>query len=89
MEDEQLWAAFGDLAEAFARGEVLEAVAAALSLGQLTALKKKGGGVRGVVVGSILRKLVAKTLAQSSRKQSPSQQHPTSLLCKRVQEPTL
>ena len=36
----------------------------ALRLGRLTALRKPNGGVRGIVAGDILRRLVARTMAQ-------------------------
>ena len=46
------------------RGEIPGPVAEAMRLGQMTALQKPAAGVRGIVVGDILRRLVAKTLAQ-------------------------
>ena len=46
------------------RADIPEAVLEAIRLGRMTALQKPGGGVRGIVVGDILRRLVAKTLAQ-------------------------
>ena len=46
----------------------------AISLGRLTALLKPGGGVRGIVAGDILRRLVGRTVAQQ--------------LCKDVEEAT-
>ena len=36
-----------------------------LRMGRLTALEKPGGGVRGIVCGDILRRLFARTIAQS------------------------
>ena len=35
-----------------------------LRLGQMTALSKPDGGVRGIVVGDVIRSLVARTMAQ-------------------------
>ena len=46
------------------KGEIPGPVAEAMRLGQMRALQKPAGGVRGIVVGDILRRLVAKTLAQ-------------------------
>ena len=46
------------------RADIPEVVLEAIRLGRMTALQKPGGGVRGIVVGDILRRLVAKTLAQ-------------------------
>ena len=42
----------------------LEGAVEALRLGRLTALRKEGGGVRGIVAGDIFRRLVARTMAQ-------------------------
>ena len=47
-------------------GEILEAI----RLGRLTALSKPDGGVRGIVVGDILRRLVARTIAKQVSKQA-------------------
>ncbi len=63
IEDDSLWAMFGDLAEDFARAEVPTAVMQALRLGRMTALNKKDNKVRGIVAGSVLRRLVCKTVA--------------------------
>ena len=41
-----------------------EAVADAIRVGSLTALRKGDGGVRGIVVGATMRRLVARTVAQ-------------------------
>ena len=46
------------------RFDIPEVVLEAIRLGRMSALQKPGGGVRGIVVGDILRRLVAKTLAQ-------------------------
>ena len=45
-----------------------EAVATVLRTGSLVALQKPDGGVRGIVVGDTLRRLVAKTLAKQYSK---------------------
>ena len=50
--------------EILARGEVSGYVAGIIRLGRLTALQKPGGGVRGIVAGDILRRLVGRKLAQ-------------------------
>ena len=39
-------------------------------MGRLTALSKPDGGVRGIVVGDILRRLVARTIAKQVSKQA-------------------
>ena len=57
---------------AFARtlavGEVPHEIVKAIRLGRMTALRKPDGGVRGIVVGDFLRRLVARTLAQQFSK---------------------
>ena len=53
-----------DTAEAPARAQLPQAVSSALTLGQLTALQKPNGRVRGIVAGDTLRRMVARTLAQ-------------------------
>ena len=47
-----------------ARGEVPVRVEAAVRLGRMTALQKPDGGIRGIVVGDVLRRLIARTMAQ-------------------------
>ena len=47
-----------------ARGEVPDRIKPVVRLGRLTALRKPDGGVRGIVVGDVLRRLVARTIAQ-------------------------
>ena len=55
---------FFRVAELLARGDVPENVASVLRKGRLTALQKPGGGVRGTVAGDVIRRLVARTVAQ-------------------------
>ena len=47
-----------------ARGHVPPTVLQVLRLGRVTALKKADGGVRGIVVSDVLRRLVARTIAK-------------------------
>ena len=47
-----------------ARGEVPVRVEPAIRLGRMTALQKPDGGIRGIVVGDVLRRLIARTMAQ-------------------------
>ena len=51
-------------AQAMAQGDLPNETKAALKLGRMTALQKPQGGVRGIVTGDLLRRLVARTLAQ-------------------------
>ena len=62
LEDEELWGIFAKLCQAFARADVPEEVSSALRLGRMTALKKDTGRVRGIVAGSVLRRLTCKAV---------------------------
>ena len=57
-----------DVASGFARGEVLPEVVDALRMGRMTALQKDDGGVRGIVVGDVFRRVVARTIAKQFSK---------------------
>ena len=52
------------IAERMAKAQVPEAVVNFIRMGRLTALSKPDGGVRGIVVGDVLRRLVARTMSQ-------------------------
>ena len=52
------------MADQFTQARTPPAVHNILRLGRLTALQKPRGGVRGIVVGDVLRRLVARTMAQ-------------------------
>ena len=47
-----------------ARGRIPDPVRQVLRLGRMTALRKKGGGVRGIVAGEAIRRLTARTIAK-------------------------
>ena len=47
------------LAEGLAQGAVPESIVDAVRLGRMTALSKPDGGVRGIVVGDVIRRLVS------------------------------
>ena len=53
-----------ELAQEVARAEIPAEIVSAIRLGRMTALRKPSGGVRGIVVGDVLRRLVARTVAQ-------------------------
>ena len=57
-------AAFHRTAQDLAQAEVPPDVLALLRLGRLTAFQKPGGGVRGIVCGDLVRRLVARNIAQ-------------------------
>ena len=69
LDDEEATLAFADAATLLARAQVPTAIAAAIALGRLVALRKPSGGSRGLVVGDLLRRLVARTLAQQFSQQ--------------------
>ena len=52
------------VAHLLARGHLPPAALQVLRLGRVTALKKPDGGVRGIVVSDVLRRLVARTMAK-------------------------
>ena len=56
--------AFLNAAEKVSRAHIPPAVQEAIRLGRLTALQKANGGVRGIVAGDIVRRLVARTMSQ-------------------------
>ena len=55
---------FFQVAERLARGQVPEEIQAAIRMGRLTALREADGGVRGIVAGDVVRRLVARTMSQ-------------------------
>ena len=52
------------LEENFGRGHVPEMAVSMVRAGRMTALRKPDGGVRGIVAGDVVRRLVARTMAQ-------------------------
>ena len=57
------------VAELLCRGHIPSEVLSVIRMGRLTALQKPTRGVRGIVAGDILRRLVARTVAQQIRQQ--------------------
>ena len=55
---------FFQVAERLARAQVPPSVRDTVRLGRLTALQKPDGGVRGIVAGDVVRRLVARTMSQ-------------------------
>ena len=64
LESDHDTALFCRAAQDLARAHVPPDVLALLRMGRLTALQKPGGGVRHIVCGDIVRRLVARTIAQ-------------------------
>ena len=52
------------ISQRMARGQVPEAVISIIRMGRLTALSKPDGGVRGIVAGDVVRRLVARTMSE-------------------------
>ena len=61
------------LASNLAKGDVPLEVLSWVRMGRITALRQEDGGVRGITVGDILRRLVARTIAQQISKVAPYQ----------------
>ena len=55
---------FFEISQAFAQAKFPEEIVSALRVGQMTALQKANGEIQGIVVGDVIRRLVAKTLAK-------------------------
>ena len=55
---------FFQISERLARAEVPEAVVNIVRMGRFTALSEPVGGVRGIVAGDVVRRLVARTMSQ-------------------------
>ena len=55
---------FFRVGEKLSRGEVPQSVVQMVRQSRMTALAKPDGGVRGIVAGDVIRRLVAKTMAQ-------------------------
>ena len=66
----------GDVATLFGRGQLPEDILTAVRVGRMTALQKPDGGVRGVVVGDVFRRLVARTIAKQFAEQAEGATHP-------------
>ena len=64
LDEESITNNFVAVATRLAQAKIPPAISAALGLGRLVALSKPNGRVRGVVVGDLLRRVVARSLAQ-------------------------
>ena len=59
------------MCEEFTRAQVSDEVVQALRMDRMTALQKSSGGIRGIVVGDFVRRVVARTLAQRRIQPNP------------------
>ena len=64
LESEDNMGAFVQFAGILARGDIPPLALEVIRRGRMSALRKANGGVRGIVVGDVLRRLVARTIAQ-------------------------
>ena len=55
---------FFRVCEKLAQGKVPDPIIAAIRVGRMTGLRKPDGSVRGIVAGDVIRRLVARTIAQ-------------------------
>ena len=67
---------FGEVATLFARGQIPPEILASVRVGRMTASQKPDGGVRGIVVGDVVRRFVARTLAKQFGLQAEAATHP-------------
>ena len=70
--------ALASFATSLAQGEVPPEALEGIRMGRITALSKPDGGVRGTVVGDILRRLVARTISKQIMKEAEEATAPTS-----------
>ena len=66
----------GEAVSQLAQGNIPEEVVRAIRLGRLTAIQKPNGGVRGIVVGDVFRRVVARTIAKQDAKLGEAATHP-------------
>ena len=64
LESERDCTSLWRMCQEFARGHIPAEILQAVRIGRMTALQKPQGGVRGIVVGDFMRRVVARTLAQ-------------------------
>ena len=64
LESEDDMSAFAQVAGILARGDILPLALEVIRRGRMRASRKASGGVRGIVVVDVLRRLVARTIAQ-------------------------
>ena len=65
---------FWSMCQSLARGSIPDEIIATIRMGRMTALQKPSGGVRGIVVGDFVRRLVSRTIAQQL---APAVEHAT------------
>ena len=76
LESPACTALLSESASQLARAEMPEGIVKAIWVGRMTILQKPDGGVRGIVVGDVFRRLVARTIAQQYSKMGEAATHP-------------
>ena len=64
LDDEEPTTQLATVAQQLANAQVPTSIAAAIGFGRVVALQKNNGRVRGIIIGDVLRRLVARSLAQ-------------------------
>lgn len=64
LDDETTTALFIDVCQQLAEARIPATIARAIGLGRLVAFQKPNGGVRGLVIGDVLRRVVSRCIAQ-------------------------
>ena len=64
LDDETTTALFVEVCQHLAQARVPLNIAQAIGLGRMVALTKPNGGIRGLVVGDVLRRVIARCIAQ-------------------------
>ena len=80
LDDVRATRLFFRLGENLARAQVPEVAVAMVRSGRMTALSKDDGGVRGIVTGDVVRRLVARPLLNNWAQQLSQPQHPINML---------
>ena len=64
LQSEEDMTLFWQIAQDLARAAVPDVIVDSVRLGRITALQKPNGGVRGIIAGDMIRRLVARTMSQ-------------------------
>ena len=63
LESERDCSSLWRMCQEFARGHMPAEILQAVKIGRMTALQKPQGGIRGIVVGDFIRRMVSRTIA--------------------------
>ena len=76
LDNTECCALFGEVATLFVRGQIPPEILEGVRVGRMTALQKPDGRVREIVVGDVMRRLMARILAQQFGPQAEAATHP-------------